>query len=313
MPKNPVILVVDDDECILAILSRFLKKEGYDIIVAQDGQGAIDLFAQASPDLILLDVSMPFMDGFSACDTIRKLAGGARVPILMMTGLSDDESVDRAFEVGADDYVTKPVHWAVLRQRIRLFMERRKAEATIRYQATFDTLTDLPNRNLFMDRLERALSLARRNQEHLAVLFIDLDRFKEVNDSLGHAAGDALLRQVADRLKECVRRSDTVARMGGDEFTMILSSLSLPMDPEMVARKILSALSRPFDLHGHTATISGSVGIALFPQDSEAMEPLLKQADHAMYMAKRQGKNCYRFYSQITNLPLDDSRPAGTA
>ncbi|MEO5340407.1 MAG: diguanylate cyclase [Magnetococcus sp. MYC-9] len=301
--SNPRILVADDDECMLAVLARFLKKNGYEVLKTRDGQGAIHLFAQASPDMILLDVSMPVMDGFSACDIIRKLPGGARVPIVMMTGLSDDQSVDQAFAAGADDYVTKPIHWAVLRQRIRLLMERRKAEATIRHQATFDGLTDLPNRNLFMDRLERAISLARRNRENIAVLFIDLDHFKEVNDTLGHAAGDELLLQVANRLKECVRHSDTVARMGGDEFTMILSSVTLPLDPEMVACKVLSSLSQPFDLHGHAATISGSVGITLFPQDCTTLDALLKHADHAMYMAKRAGKNCFRFFHALEHGP----------
>ncbi|MEO5349873.1 MAG: diguanylate cyclase [Magnetococcus sp. YQC-3] len=296
--KSPLILVADDDAFMLAVMTRALQKDGYEVIGTQDGQGAVAAFVQSQADMVLLDVSMPVMDGFVACETIRKLPGGARVPILMLTGLSDDQSVEQAFAVGADDYVTKPIHWAVLRQRIRLFMERRRAEAIIRYQATFDTLTDLPNRNLFMDRLERAIALARRNQEHLAVLFIDLDRFKEINDTLGHAAGDELLRQVARRLKECVRQSDTVARMGGDEFTMILSSLSLPMDPEMVAGKVLSSLSQPFALHGHLATISGSVGIALFPQDSDTLEILLKYADHAMYGAKKQGKNCFLFFNQ---------------
>lgn len=302
--RNPLILVADDDAYMLAIMIRTLKKNGYDLIEAQDGQEAVDLFVRCNPDMVLLDVSMPVMDGFVACATIRKLPGGACVPILMLTGLSDDQSVDEAFAVGANDYVTKPIHWAVLRQRIRLFMERRQAEATIRYQATFDTLTDIPNRNLFMDRLERAISLARRNQEHLAVLFIDLDRFKEVNDTLGHAAGDELLRQVARRLKACVRQSDTVARMGGDEFTMLLSSISSPTDPETVAGKVLSSLAQPFDLHGHVATISGSVGIARFPQDSDTLEILLKYADHAMYGAKKQGKNCFMFFNQSMEAKL---------
>ncbi|MEO5364097.1 MAG: diguanylate cyclase [Magnetococcus sp. DMHC-8] len=311
-PSNPLILVADDDECMLALLTRFLKKDGYDVIETQDGQGAIDRFVQTPPDMVLLDVSMPVVDGIAACDIIRKLPGGARVPIVMMTGLSDDQSVDQAFAVGADDYVTKPIHWAVLRQRIRLFMERRKAEAIIRYQATFDSLTDLPNRNLFMDRLERAVALARRNQEHLAILFIDLDRFKEINDTLGHAAGDELLRQAACRLKECVRHSDTVARMGGDEFTMILSSIAFPMDPEMVARKVLLSLSQPFNLYGHTVTISGSVGITLFPQDCDTLSLLLTHADHAMYMAKRDGKNCFRFFQQTTQQQPEEANSDDT-
>ncbi|MBF0162073.1 MAG: diguanylate cyclase [Magnetococcales bacterium] len=281
---------------MLSLIIRVLKKDGYDVIGTQDGQEAVDLFVQNQPDMLLLDVSMPVMDGFAVCETIRKLPSGARVPIVMLTGLSDDQSVDQAFAAGADDYVTKPIHWAVLRQRIRLFMERRRAEAIILYQATFDTLTELPNRNLFMDRLERAIALARRNQEQLAVLFIDLDRFKEVNDTWGHAAGDELLRQTARRLKECVRQSDTVARMGGDEFTMLLPGVSFPADPEMVARKILFSLSQPFDLHGHISVISGSVGIALFPQDSDTLQTLLKYADHAMYEAKRQGKNGFLFF-----------------
>ncbi|MBF0126306.1 MAG: diguanylate cyclase [Magnetococcales bacterium] len=295
--RRPCILVADDDEGMLAALTEWLRQNGYDVVSADHGRSALEVCARGLPDLILLDVSMPFLDGCETCRRIRQTPEGAKVPIIMMTGLCDDRSVDQAFVAGADDYVTKPIHWAVLRQRIRLFMERRQTEETIRHQATFDGLTDLPNRTLFLDRLDHSLSLAHRKQENLAVMFIDLDRFKEVNDTLGHTAGDELLRQVAVRLRQCVRNSDTVARMGGDEFTIILASLTVPMDPETVARKILAALYQPFDLFGTRVVVSGSVGISLFPQDAESLDLLLKWADHAMYAAKRRGRNCFVFFN----------------
>ena len=181
---------------MMSALTVFLKQNGYDVMEAMDGQHALNLFTQAPPNLVLLDIDMPIMDGYTACQALRNCPCSAQVPIIMMTGLSDSQSVDHAFASGADDYVTKPIHWAVLRQRIRMLIERRKAEETIQHQATFDGLTDLPNRVLFMDRLDHAISLAHRNQGNFAVMFIDLDRFKEINDTLGHASGDELLRQV---------------------------------------------------------------------------------------------------------------------
>ena len=176
---------------------------------------------------------------------------------------------------------------------IRDITERKEAEEKIRHQAHFDLLTDLPNRNLFLKRLDETLALAARQQKRLALLFIDLDRFKWVNDTLGHEAGDELLQQVAQRMQGCVRKSDTVARLGGDEFTMILFDVADAGSVIRVVDNILQQLATPFRLTPDEVQISGSIGITFCPDDGMDREVLLRNADHAMYIAKRSGRNAY--------------------
>lgn len=180
--------------------------------------------------------------------------------------------------------------------------EKKQAEEKIYYQANYDPLTDLPNRQLFQDRLHLAVASARRNNTQLALLFIDLDRFKEVNDSAGHEAGDRLLMQVAKRLSGCVRESDTLARLGGDEFTVILNNLSNNFDIENIAKKMLELLEQPFSLAaGVDAAISASIGIAMFPADGEDDASLIRYADAAMYRVKETGRNGFEFFTAEMN------------
>ena len=174
--------------------------------------------------------------------------------------------------------------------------DRKRAEEVISYQAYHDILTDLPNRILFKDRLGLAVIQAKRKQTELAVMFIDLDRFKLVNDTLGHVKGDELLQQAAGRLKECLRKGDTLARQGGDEFTIVLPELRDRDDARMVADKFLEVLQEPFDLDGHAVHISASIGIAVYPAHGESIDELLRHADIAMYQIKGQGKNGHAFY-----------------
>ncbi|MET0210713.1 MAG: EAL domain-containing protein, partial [Burkholderiaceae bacterium] len=174
--------------------------------------------------------------------------------------------------------------------------DRKRAEEVISYQAYHDILTDLPNRILFKDRLGLAVIQAKRKQTELAVMFIDLDRFKLVNDTLGHVKGDELLQQVAGRLKECLRKGDTLARQGGDEFTIVLPELRDRDDARQVADKFLDCLHLPFDLDGHEVHISASIGIAIYPGHGESIDELLRHADIAMYQVKGQGKNGHAFY-----------------
>ncbi|MBF0447486.1 MAG: diguanylate cyclase [Magnetococcales bacterium] len=296
--EQSTILVAEDDESQLILVHHFLSKNGYRVIQAKNGAAAAQLFEEKKPDLVLLDAKMPILDGFLTCEKIRKLPGGQQVPIIMVTALSDDDSVDRAFEAGAEDYVTKPIHWAVLRQRIQLLLDRKQAEKQIQFQATHDGLTGLPNRTLFMDRLQSAILNSQRNTNPVGLMFIDLDRFKWINDELGHAAGDQLLQEVADRMTGAVRQSDTVARLGGDEFTVILADATDLSSVRTVAEKILFHLQQPFILAGQSVTISGSIGLTFYPTDAQDAEKLLCNADNAMYMAKNKGRNQYCFYDQ---------------
>lgn len=178
---------------------------------------------------------------------------------------------------------------------------RRHTEEKIRYLAYYDALTDLPNRELLKDRLTLALAHAHRNGQMLAVIFLDLDHFKAINDTLGHSAGDQLLQEVAKRLLSCLREGDTIARMGGDEFTLLLPQISQPEDATVVARKILEALSPSFQLEGHDLHITCSMGIALYPNDGQDAQALLKSADTALYRAKASGRNNYHFHTSTMN------------
>ena len=181
---------------------------------------------------------------------------------------------------------------------------RKRTEQQLRYSATHDPLTNLPNRELLDDRLSQALALARRNNSQTAVMLLDLDHLKRINDSMGHAAGDRLLQAVAQRLTSCVRECDTVARLGGDEFTVVLGGASHPQHCAEIAQRILDHLSRPIAVDGRELTVTASIGISRFPADGEDPESLLKGADAAMYRAK-QRHNCYEF--------CDGSRPSRSA
>jgi diguanylate cyclase (GGDEF)-like protein/PAS domain S-box-containing protein len=184
--------------------------------------------------------------------------------------------------------------------------KRKQTEDLIWHQAHYDALTELPNRTLFADRLTHAVQTAKRQQAQLAVMFIDLDRFKWVNDTLGHKAGDQLLKEAAQRLVACVRESDTVARLGGDEFTVILNQIESMLNLKNIAERVLNNLSQPFKLDNHKITIAGSIGIALFPEDGQDAETLLKNADIAMYQAKEGGRNAYQFFTQQMNVQVTE-------
>lgn len=180
--------------------------------------------------------------------------------------------------------------------------ERKEAEAFINFQAYHDLLTRLPNRALFKDRLMLAITHAQRNNQKLAVMFLDLDRFKVVNDTLGHAMGDRLLQAVTQRLESCLRRGDTLSRFGGDEFTLLLPEITCHNDARKIARKLISVLKEPFQLGEHEVFVGVSVGIAIFPDAGETLDQLIQTADIAMYHVKAGGKNGYRFFSETMSI-----------
>jgi diguanylate cyclase (GGDEF)-like protein len=186
--------------------------------------------------------------------------------------------------------------------QIGQFVVRKQAEERVRHLAHFDGLTGLPNRSVFNQRLSHALARARRVDEPLAILFIDLDRFKNINDTLGHGAGDRVLKEVAQRLRGCLREADTVSRLGGDEFVVLIEGASRPADVAEVAQKILAAVARPLLLETQEFHLTASIGISTFPGDSDDSQGLMKNADIAMYRAKEQGKNNFQFYSAQINV-----------
>jgi diguanylate cyclase (GGDEF)-like protein len=289
------VLVVDDDRSTRSTLRYTLQRDGFQVEEASDGEEALAMLKRFQPDVILMDAVMPHMDGFTACARLQEMPGGAAIPVLMITALQDNSSVERAFAAGASDYIPKPIHYAVLSQRVRRIIEANRAEKRIRHLAYNDILTGLPNRTLFFELLGQGIEQAKNNGNLLAVLFMDLDRFKYVNDNLGHDVGDRLLVAVAQRVRHSVRNVDTVARLGGDEFTVVLGELDSPSAAASAAHNICRVLSAPFQIDGHDIFVTSSVGIAMYPHDGDDVATLVKHADSAMYRAKKTNTG-FQFY-----------------
>ena len=438
---SPLVLIVDDDPAIRLLEKASLEGVGFSVREASSGMQALAHFNERCPDAILLDVMMPDFDGFYVCEEIRKTAVGELVPIIMVTGLDDADSLDRAYEVGATDFICKPIHWGVLGHHVRYILrastafkklkeseaalqiseeryalaargandglwdwdiaegsiffserwktiigygedeiyssvnewfsrvhpddigqlrhdisihldratshfqseyrmlhkdgtyrwmltrgvairnesgtiyrmagsqtditERRRKEEKLLHDAFHDSLTNLPNRALLMDRLEHALRLQKRNPILIfAILFLDLDRFKVINDSLGHAIGDQLLVAVSARLMESFRKCDTVAhigetfaRLGGDEFVVMLEGIRSSEHAVNVATRIHRELDTPFIIEGHEIFITVSIGIALSSVNYERSEEILRDADTALYRAKELGKARHEIFN----------------
>ena len=289
------ILIADDDRSMRLALMNVLDADGYELYEVSNGAEAYQYCKNNLPDLVLLDAMMPEMNGFDACQKIRNLKNAKHTPILIVTALDDDDSVEHAFKVGATDYLPKPVHFAVLRQRISRLLHTARVDKHVRHLAYTDALTGLPNRTTLSTHLESLLSKARDEDEMLAMLFLDLDRFKLVNDTLGHSVGDLLLKAVADRLQRCIRGGDMVARLGGDEFTVIIDRAKSKESVARIAQTICDSLNQPFSFSGQEIFVSTSIGISLYPRDGEDIGELMKHADTAMFRAKETGVN-YFFY-----------------
>ena len=439
--SQPVVLIVDDDPTIRAWARLALEQSGLILEEAEDGVQALEVYKWVRPDLVLMDVMMPKMDGFAACAAIRQLPQGQHTPILIMSELDDKESITRAYEAGVTDFVTKPCDGLILSQRVRYVLRasqtskalleseaslaraqriaglgswqwelktngfeaseevyrilglspedsaltyegfirtihpedlervefsiqstkasslssdleyriihtagrerhvstrlelvaedvggsprlvgtlqditnRKQSEARIQFLAFYDNLTHLPNRRLFNDRLTQTLAAATRYKETGAVLLLNLDRYQRINETLGYRAGDRLLRMVSERLMQCVRKSDsvarhltsegerTVSRLGGDEFTILLTHLPNAENAAKAADRALAAFAKPFTIDGEEIGLTASIGISLFPHDGQEVGRLLQHAEVALRHAKATGRNTYRFYTPSMN------------
>lgn len=308
------ILIAEDDPVSRRLLQGLLAKWGYDVIVSSNGEEAWNLLQNENPPrLAILDWMMPGLDGLQVCRNVRKRRDDVYTYLLLLTAKSQKQDLLEGLDAGADDYVTKPFDANELKARLRagrrildLQAELLSMREALREQATHDPLTGLPNRLLFSDRLTQKLVQSRRKGTLLAVMFFDLDRFKLINDTLGHNVGDHLLKEIAKRLTATLREMDTIARMGGDEFIVITSEIIVPEDAAAVARKILKSLSEPFILDSQELFITASIGISMYPADGVDVETLVKNADSAMYRAKEQGRNNYQLYTEVmTNADLE--------
>lgn len=308
MAEKSIILIVDDEVVSRYTVEALLESEGYILVFAENGPEALAKAEALVPDLMLLDVVMPGMNGFQVCQKLRANPRLAELPVVMVTALDDRESRIRGIEMGADDFMTKPFDCAELRARIRTITRLNRyrrlveTEEQLAYLANYDVLTQLPNRNLLAERLRQSLGQASRHQQSVVVLALDLDNFQMINDSLGHEFGDNILIEVARRLNHAIPQGATVARMGGDEFVVMQESDNPVKDVNELSQCLLDAIKKSIVLKGHEIFVTASIGISVYPSDGGEASVLLKNANTALSGAKAQGKNTSQFFTAEMNV-----------
>jgi diguanylate cyclase (GGDEF)-like protein len=332
------ILVVDDVADNLKVLSSTLTQQGYQVRCAKNGLTALLGASTIQPNLILLDIKMPDLDGYEVCRKLKADERTRHIPVIFLSALDDVLDKVKAFEVGGVDYISKPFQVKEVlirvknqialqsaqaeifqlnqelekrvqkrtlelktanRQLKREIIERQRVQQQLIHDALHDGLTGLPNRTLLMERIEFTIQQAKLNADYMyALLFIDLDRFKIINDSLGHAVGDQLLIAVSNLLQQCLRDSDIVARLGGDEFIILLDEIKDIHDATAIGDRILHKLRSPFDIEGQNIFTTASIGVVFGSDSYKNASDLLRDADIAMYRAKFKGKARYEIFDQ---------------
>lgn len=290
------IIIADDDPSVLMLLKHVLISEGHIVTEAHSGIEAIELCQHNNFDLAVFDIIMPGMTGYEACQYINKHINRPP-PVLLITSIDDDLSVDQAFSCGATEYISKPINWSVLKHRVQRILESQQSRQTIQRLEYLHPLTGLPNRVLMLDRLESATIRATHNETLVALLMVDIDNFKLINDTLGHDIGDLLLKSVSQRLENAIRETDTLAHIGGDEFAIIIENFHRIEDIASMAEHLSHTLEHDVTLSEQTVHIKASIGITVFPQDGNDIGTLLRNADIALYRAKERGRNLYQFFS----------------
>ncbi len=319
--ERPLALVVDDEAGIRLVARAALENAGFAVQEAVNGRDAVLAFERLRPALILLDVKMPEMDGFAACDAIRALPGGERIPILIMTALDDVASIRKAYQAGATDFATKPINVVLLGFRARYILrsaqavearcrterenqalvemlrlkneELEKLNEALKEQSIRDGLTGLYNHRFFHEALDREIFRCSRYGHSFSLIFADVDSFKSYNDTHGHQKGDTVLRDIAQLMTHRVRKSDIVVRYGGEEFIVLLPEANREM-----ARQIAEALRETiadYPFPGRETQPQGKVtasfGVSTFPEDGDDATTLIRRADQAMYQGKKNGRN----------------------
>ena len=303
MVEPPTILLIEENETGY-VRTRTLLRESFGdqlhLDWIRDWEDARAAIQKDAHDVYLVDYRLGRRDGVDLIGAMSQIRFAA--PFIVLTD-EDSEEVDaEAMKCGASDYLVKSEITAPLLARaIRYAVERKRVERRLTFLAECDALTGLANRAVFHSRLADAIAQARRKESVMAVLLLDLDQFKDVNDTLGHPVGDLLIQQAAKRLSRCTRASDTVARLGGDEFAVVATNLANTDDITVLARKISAALSEPFDLDGHQISTSASIGITVYPLDNGDTHQILKHADLALYQAKRTNRGSYQYYDAELN------------
>ena len=310
--QKPRVLIIDDEEQIRNLLIDVLGAS-YQCSDAGSAEEALAALAKTTFDLVISDIDMGGMSGLELVPRVHSLSPDTVV--VMVSGNQDIEFAIRAMRVGAFDYITKPIDLRHVeasverainqsnllkekrrdKEQIETLLQQRTEE--VHWLGNYDTVTQLPNRALFEDRLEQAVAIAKATGQSLGVLFISLDQFKKVNDSLGHGPGDVLLREFAERLKSCINKSDTVARFANDEFALLRTQIDGTKDVIETIGSLSQVLKFSFDLPGHELFATASVGVSLFPVDGDDCQTLLKNAGAALYKAKRSGGANYQFFT----------------
>jgi diguanylate cyclase len=297
------ILFIDREQgeyLLVAELLSHIRHVDYDLVWC-------DSLAEALPLLLGDEFDVALLDYYWGRDSARDLLSVARVhacktPIVLMTDEIETHVDEEAIRAGAADYLIKDqIDAPLLERTLRYAIERKSMEQHLAHLAHYDSLTNIPNRILFRDRLEHAILLAERDGTNFSLMFIDLNGFKQVNDNFGHDAGDEIIKICAQRLSMCLRRSDLVARMGGDEFTLLMQNTDNNRDVALIAEKVIQSISLPALVKGFELVVGCSIGIAVYPQAGRDADSLLKHADMAMYKAKQDTENHYRFFTESMN------------
>ena len=298
---RPTILIVDDTRVNLEVLALLLNKD-YQVKVAGNGQRALDIAQSASQlDLVLLDVRMPVMDGYEVCRRLQENSLTRDISVIFVTAAFDQESETYGLQLGAADYISKPISPAITLMRVRNLLSIKQHKKELKRIAHYDALTGIPNRVLLADRMKQAIGHTKRAGKMLGVCYLDLDGFKPVNDTLGHQTGDQVLIEIAQRMSSILREGDTVARLGGDEFVVLLPNLNHEEECIVALKRLLEVIALPICIQDQSFLVTASIGVSIFPNDDNDPDVLLGHADQAMYLAKQSGKNRYHFYN-----PIDD-------
>ena len=308
------ILVIEDVEALREEIMETLSYEGFDVLGAENGVVGVQIAKTYLPNLVICDIAMPELDGYGTLVALRQEPSTSMIPFIFLTAMTEKVDMRQAMQLGADDYLTKPFTSEELLGAIasrlqkynsvkeHYYDEIRAVGEKFEYLSHHDGLTQLPNRILFHESLNQAVLHAKINNKSLALLFLDMDNFNIINNTLGNDIGDQLFKAIAERLRRYTAPCDIVARIQGDEFAMIISDVIDTNSVRMETQKILDLLSRPYNLYGHEVFITSSIGITIFPDDHQEAEGLIKNAELAMYYAKTHGRNSYKLYSSELNV-----------
>ena len=290
-PPAVRVLAVDDEAASLELIEAVLGSLA-NVTTVQSGESALKELKEGGYAVVLLDVGLPGIDGFETARRMRENPSTRHTPVIFLTGQIGDEQVRRGYELGAADYLLKPFDPEILRAKVKVFIDlaelRREAEV-LSHRVLHDQLTGLPNRALYIDRLEHALARLSRKPGVVGVLFLDLDGFKSINDGIGHDAGDELLIEVASRLKRSIRASDTAARFAGDEFLVLVEGAADEREIERLPKRISRSLGTPYLVENREVRVSAAIGVAVTDDPSTDPAALIRAADESMLHAKGVG------------------------